>query len=216
MKIDRRVAAVAVCVMATTLTQCNKSVTAPVARTTNVTATTTVPANPTAPVTVATADPQSNVSATVPTATAQALAAAAGGSVTVKMTDVAPTNYASLPPAVSAQAKPNDAVLTIGVTNASGGPITPTVATPIDATVQWTETDAQAKMVYTGSTAVLLTSSAGSSILYGMSNVTTETVQVVQLKTKEAVRSYGARVTCAALQICFGMGIVNHYSTPSP
>lgn len=104
MRIDRRIAAAAACVMAVALTQCAKSVTAPQStRTHSVVTTAQVPATPTAPVTLATSDPESQVQVTLDVATLQQIVQLAGGPATIKMTDMAPVDYTSLPAGESAQ-----------------------------------------------------------------------------------------------------------------
>ena len=99
MKVNRQIAIVATFLMAASLTQCKKSPTAPFdTRTYSVPATpVTVPAVPTAPIVIATNDPNSHVQVTLPVATLQAIVQAAGGAATVSMTDLAPTDFGSLP-----------------------------------------------------------------------------------------------------------------------
>ena len=88
----------ATCVMAVVLTACNKSSTSPEpARTHSVTTTASVPANPTAPLTLTTNDPQSSVQVTLDAASLQAIAQAVGGAASVKLTDMAPVDYGTLP-----------------------------------------------------------------------------------------------------------------------
>jgi hypothetical protein len=81
--------------LAIALASCSES-TAPSSRTYSVSTTATVPANPTAPILLITNDPQSKVTVTLNVATLQALAQLVGGSAQIKMTDVAPTDYATL------------------------------------------------------------------------------------------------------------------------
>ena len=78
---------------------CKDSTSPYTARTRSVTTTTTIPATPTAPVTIATNDAQSKVSLTLDVSAQQALNAVAGGPAQVKLTDVAPTATATLPAA---------------------------------------------------------------------------------------------------------------------
>jgi len=80
----------------TTVAACNRSTTAPVSnRTKTVTAVASVPAVPTAPVTVATSDPQSNTSATFDVATLNQIVSLVGGAAKVTMADVPPADFAS-------------------------------------------------------------------------------------------------------------------------
>jgi hypothetical protein len=82
--------------LAIALASCSES-TAPSSRTYSVSTTATVPANPTAPILLITNDPQSKVTVTLSVATLQTLAQILGGPAQIKMTDVAPTDYSSLP-----------------------------------------------------------------------------------------------------------------------
>jgi hypothetical protein len=97
MKVDRRIAIAATFLMAASLTQCKTSTTAPYnGRTYSVTSpAVTVPATPTAPVTVATSDPQSAVQATLSVSTLQAIVASVGGAATVTMTDFDPSELSA-------------------------------------------------------------------------------------------------------------------------
>ena len=100
MKFDKRIVAVGACVMALSLTQCSSDPTAPSApRTRSVATTVSVPATPTAPITLSTNDPESQVSIVLDVPTLQAMVALAGGPVTVKLTDMAPVDFASQLPA---------------------------------------------------------------------------------------------------------------------
>jgi hypothetical protein len=93
-----------VAALAVALASCSTS-TAPAKsapRTASVVTTAAVPAVPTAPVTLATASTESNVSVTIPVAVLQDIVAAYGGPVSIKLTDVAPKDFASLLPAGTA------------------------------------------------------------------------------------------------------------------
>jgi hypothetical protein len=82
--------------LAVLVTACNKSSTSPNTKTETVTATASIPANPTAPVTISTTGSQSNASVTVDAAGLQGIAALVGGPVTVTMSDLAPKDYGQI------------------------------------------------------------------------------------------------------------------------
>lgn len=100
MKFDNRIVAAGACVMALSLTQCSSDPTAPSApRTRSVATTVSVPATPTAPITLSTNDPESQVSIVLDVPTLQAMVALAGGPVSIKVTDMAPVDFSSQLPA---------------------------------------------------------------------------------------------------------------------
>jgi hypothetical protein len=95
---SKRLTVITVGALAIALASCTTT-TAPVnkTRTTSVSTTAAIPATPTAPITLQTNDPQSNVQATLPVASLQAMASLVGGAAQLKMTDLASTNYSTLP-----------------------------------------------------------------------------------------------------------------------
>jgi hypothetical protein len=121
MKLDRRIALVATLMIAASLTNCKGSPTAPFNnRTYSVVTTIAVPATPTAPVTIATSDPNSHVQVTLPVAAVQAIVQAAGGGASVKMNDMAPTDYGTLPASEHALIGPQPiATLVFDITKSS-------------------------------------------------------------------------------------------------
>ena len=163
MKVDRRIAIVAVCVIAASLASCKKDVTAPVvARTYSVAATAQVPAAPTAPVTISTNDPGSHVAATLSVAQLQSIVTAAGGPVTIKMTDVGSTDFSTLPASVVATLKPNDVVIVFSTTLASGATVSPSATANISIPVSIQETADQAAFPFVDVTFFQGTQAAGS------------------------------------------------------
>jgi hypothetical protein len=96
-----------VAALAIALASCSTS-TAPAAkatpRTASVVTTAAVPAVPTAPVSLTTNTTESKVAATLPVAALQAIVAALGGPVTIKMTDVASKDFTATLPTGSAAA----------------------------------------------------------------------------------------------------------------
>jgi hypothetical protein len=139
MKLDRRIALVATLMIAASLTHCKNSPTAPFNdRTYSVATTAAVPAVPTAPVTLATNDSASHVQVTLSVAALQSLAQAAGGAATIKLTDMAPTDFGTLPASEQANIGSQAlVVLVFDVTKSSaasaGLAIAPAVVSPISA-----------------------------------------------------------------------------------
>jgi hypothetical protein len=143
MKIDRRIAAIAVCVMAVTLTQCGKSITEPTPRTHSVTATAAIPANPTTPIILSTNDPESHLMTVIDVATAQSIVQSAGGPVTVTINDLAPADFATsgVPAALVAGYTPDWFVVRYAFTTANGASanFTKPISGSLELTVQLTE-----------------------------------------------------------------------------
>lgn len=84
------------CVAVVTLAACAKETTGVSPRTHSVVATASVPATPTAPITLTTNDPESHVSLTFDVTTLQQIAQAVGGAATITVTDIAPVDYGEL------------------------------------------------------------------------------------------------------------------------
>lgn len=109
--IRKMLAASAAGLMVASLTQCKKSPTAPATastRTHSVVTTVQVPATPTAPITLSTNDPESNVQVTLDVAALQQLVQLVGGAAQIKMTDMAPKDYTSLPASEAALVNKDD------------------------------------------------------------------------------------------------------------
>ena len=124
----RLMASVALAGFAVLLSACDKTTTAPSGshRTQSVTATASIPANPTAPVTIQTTDPQSQVAVTIDPATLKLFATAAGGAGTLTMTDLAPKDYNQAPAGFRSVVPASDSVMgvfTFSVQKAAGSKV---------------------------------------------------------------------------------------------
>ncbi len=98
MKLTTLKMVVAAAALSVSLVACHSNPTAATAvRTASVAATVQVPAVPTAPITITTNDPQSNVQVTLDVKTLQQIAQLVGGAAQIKMTDMAPVDYKTLP-----------------------------------------------------------------------------------------------------------------------
>lgn len=82
-------------------------------RTRSVKVTATIPANPTTPILIQTDDPESEVDVTLPVEALEAIIEAAGGPVQVTMTDMAPTDYDTLPASERALVEQNPSLATL-------------------------------------------------------------------------------------------------------
>ncbi len=92
------------CALVVLIAACHDSTAPVIPRTHSVTAVASIPANPTAPITIATADPESKVQLTLDVATQQAIKSLVGGAAAqVKMDDIAPADYGTLSASDQAQ-----------------------------------------------------------------------------------------------------------------